>query len=115
MFIKSTKKAEDDVGVPERASRRKSLKRAVSAHISRAGILFKGNQKIPDIPNIRDSSQLQRDDDHRRSEQKKSSDVGGPRFYGSGTHEPDDGVRRAGEPSVYQTPIVSLSFLPIGL
>ncbi|KAI0692106.1 Alpha/Beta hydrolase protein [Cytidiella melzeri] len=93
-------------------NRRQTLKRAFSTRVSRASTLLKGHHKntTSDASNaeppdqqsgIEASSSVNRE----QPEKVRSEDTAGPRFYGSGMQEPDDGVRRAGEPSVYENPI----------
>lgn len=105
-------------------SRRMSLRRAFSAQVSRAGILFKGGQQAGVGPTLTESPKESPKESPRESppvssraspapadapERDNSEDVGGPRFYGSGMKGDDDTMRRAGEPSAYQNGLVSSS------
>ncbi|KAI0090740.1 hypothetical protein BDY19DRAFT_1035200 [Irpex rosettiformis] len=116
LFTKSsetptTKDASDASPNPD-IPRKKSLRlrRALSAHVSRASGIFKGAPKLPDF-SVEDCSKQA--SNGQASKGKTSGDVGGPRFYGSGTHEPGDGMRRAGEASVYDNPVVSGILAPM--
>lgn len=113
------------------SNRRKSLRRALSAHASRAGIIFKGGQMnglgqthdngsgsvlartttppVPPVPSIPPPSPSPGATSGQATPERNSSDdVGGPRFYGSGHKNDGDAARRAGEPAVYQNGLVSL-------
>lgn len=122
--IGNNKKQTDDSSTSGRLSRKQSFKQTLSAHVSRAGILFKGQgqPKLPDLLTTSASSspppeRLQQQDPEQASPtsptappQENSVDVAGPRFYGSGYKEGDDDTRRAGEAAVYKNGLVSPLF-----
>lgn len=115
------KKPTDDSAVA--LAPKRSLRRAFSAHVSRAGVLFKGGNSAPPVPPVppispthvlvesppsTSQSQSPTPTPHGEvppQEREDSGDVAGPRFYGSGMKESDDHQRRAGEPEVYQNGI----------
>ncbi|GJE91355.1 alpha/beta hydrolase [Phanerochaete sordida] len=103
------KKPADDSAVPPRKT---SLRRAFSAHVSRAGVLFRGGSvhasqqsstivESPPSSSQPPSRQSPTPPPDGTAHPREDSDVAGPRFYGSGMKD-SGSERRAGEQEVYQ-------------
>ncbi|EKM53370.1 uncharacterized protein PHACADRAFT_259700 [Phanerochaete carnosa HHB-10118-sp] len=110
LFVLTKRSVDDSAGT----SRKMSLRRAFSTHVSRAGVMFKSSSAHPAQPasaldvslssptRSRQSTSPAPSGDRATNGSGEPGDVAGPRFYGSGMKECEDGERRAGEAVVYQ-------------